>query len=176
MASRDQLIVAHLPLVQHTAQKIASRTKNLAPLEDLVSAGCDGLIEASERYDPSLGHSFPKFAYPRIRGAIYDHVRRAAGRLSARPMVEITARPANDNAVAFENITSPSTTDPEQNALYSQVKAAVEALPDRERHIISRHFFDEVPASEAGRELGISKARASVALTRGLHLLRERLG
>jgi RNA polymerase sigma factor for flagellar operon FliA len=45
-------------------------------LDELVSAGTLGLIEAAANFDASRGLSFATFATPRIRGAILDELRR----------------------------------------------------------------------------------------------------
>lgn len=44
-------------------------------IDDLLSAGSDGLMDAAARYDPATGVPFGSFAMHRIRGAILDHVR-----------------------------------------------------------------------------------------------------
>ena len=44
-------------------------------LDELVSYGTTGLLEAAERFDPGRGAAFTTFAYYRIRGAIYDGLR-----------------------------------------------------------------------------------------------------
>lgn len=45
-------------------------------LEDLISSGYFGLISAVHSFDPKKGFSFSTFAFPRIRGAILDDLRR----------------------------------------------------------------------------------------------------
>ncbi len=59
------------------------------------------------------------------------------------------------------------------------VRAAMASLPDQERHLIQRHYFDDVQLDEAAREIGLSKSwgsrlhgRAIEAITR--HMKRER--
>ncbi len=47
-------------------------------LDDLVSAGFLGLIEAKQRFDPTRGVQFSTFAYYRVRGACIDSVRKMA--------------------------------------------------------------------------------------------------
>ncbi len=52
--------------------------KSLSPkieLDDLISYGMAGLLEAAERYNPNLGANFTTFSYYRVRGAIYDGLR-----------------------------------------------------------------------------------------------------
>jgi RNA polymerase sigma factor for flagellar operon FliA len=75
-ATRDQLILAYSPLVKHVAGKIVSRMPAHVDVADLVSYGLGGLIEAVERFEPDLGVRFETYASTRIRGAIFDELRR----------------------------------------------------------------------------------------------------
>lgn len=70
--ARSQLIEAHLPLVRTLALRFARRGE---PLDDLIQAGCIGLINAVDRYDPQRGHSFEAYAIPTITGEIKRHLR-----------------------------------------------------------------------------------------------------
>jgi RNA polymerase sigma factor for flagellar operon FliA len=73
---RDELILAHLPLVRHVAGKLAAQLPPGIDLENLESAGVLGLVEAANSYDPGRGSQFKTHAYTRIRGAILDELRR----------------------------------------------------------------------------------------------------
>ena len=73
---RDALLVRHIGLVHHVARQMANRLSTAADLDELVSAGTVGLIQAAEAFDASRGLSFSTFAVPRIRGAILDELRR----------------------------------------------------------------------------------------------------
>jgi RNA polymerase sigma factor for flagellar operon FliA len=44
--------------------------------EDLFSAGLNGLLSAVRKYDPTAGTSFETYARLRIRGAVFDELRR----------------------------------------------------------------------------------------------------
>ena len=48
-----------------------------ASIDELQSAGYEGLIEAAMRYDPSIGVPFASYAHFRVRGAMIDAARRA---------------------------------------------------------------------------------------------------
>jgi RNA polymerase sigma factor FliA len=74
-AERDWLIEKHKPIVYHLAKRISLSLPFPTEMEDLVAYGQLGLIEASERFDPSRGNNFSTFAHYRIRGAIYDGLR-----------------------------------------------------------------------------------------------------
>jgi RNA polymerase sigma factor FliA len=75
-ARRDTLITQHIGLVHHVARQMANRLSTAAELDELVSTGTVGLIQAAEAFDASRGLSFSTFAVPRIRGAILDELRR----------------------------------------------------------------------------------------------------
>jgi RNA polymerase sigma factor FliA len=73
---RDQLILAHLPLVKHAIGRLVGRLPSGVDAENLESAGVLGLVEAANRFDPDRGVKFETFAYLRIRGAVVDEMRR----------------------------------------------------------------------------------------------------
>lgn len=75
-AARDAVLRQHLGLVYHVAKQLSRARANDVELDDLVSAGTLGLIEAFEHFDTSRGLAFSTFAAPRIRGAILDELRR----------------------------------------------------------------------------------------------------
>lgn len=75
-ALRDQLVEADLALVKRAAARIASRLPRHLRLDDLYSAGLLGYLAAVEDYDPDRGVSFSAYAIHRVRGAIFDELRR----------------------------------------------------------------------------------------------------
>lgn len=73
---RDRLIERHLVLVKYVAARVAGRLPSHLTLDDLYSAGLLGFLGAVEDYDPEQGVEFSLYATPRIRGAIFDELRR----------------------------------------------------------------------------------------------------
>jgi RNA polymerase sigma factor for flagellar operon FliA len=73
--NRDELIVAHLPLVKFLVAKIAAQLPQHLDREDLMSAAVIGLITSAERFDPTRGVQFKTFVEQRIRGTIMDELR-----------------------------------------------------------------------------------------------------
>jgi len=71
----DDLVMQELPEVYYIAARIRDRLPQHVDLEDLVSAGVIGLIEASRNFDSSKNAQFKTFAKFRIRGAIFDSLR-----------------------------------------------------------------------------------------------------
>jgi RNA polymerase sigma factor for flagellar operon FliA len=66
----------HLGLVYHVAHSLTRSRGITVELDELVSAGTLGLIEAMANFDASRGLAFTTFAAPRIRGAMLDELRR----------------------------------------------------------------------------------------------------
>jgi RNA polymerase sigma factor FliA len=73
---RDELILAHLPLVRHTVGRLIAHLPNGLDLDNLEAAGVLGLVEAANHFDPERGVRFEVFAAWRIRGAVFDELRR----------------------------------------------------------------------------------------------------
>lgn len=72
---RERFLMEHLPSVRFIARKIHQKLPQHVELEDLVSAGVVGLMEACRRFDRSRHVQFKSFAQFRIRGAILDSLR-----------------------------------------------------------------------------------------------------
>jgi RNA polymerase sigma factor for flagellar operon FliA len=73
--SRENLIRQYTPLIKYIASRIAMRLPPNVSLDDLVSAGVIGLIDAIEKYDPGRNTQFKTYAEFRIKGAILDELR-----------------------------------------------------------------------------------------------------
>jgi len=72
---RQKLPNEYLGLVKNVAGRMAMGFPKSVELDDLVSTGVIGLIEAAKNFDPDRGVKFETFAVPRIRGAILDELR-----------------------------------------------------------------------------------------------------
>lgn len=66
----------YLPLVRRIAMRIGRKVPRCVSVEDLVSCGWVGLMEAFRRSDPDMPtNEFQAYASYRIRGAMLDHLR-----------------------------------------------------------------------------------------------------
>jgi RNA polymerase sigma factor FliA len=89
MSTPEELVQGCVTLVHHLARQYASQNSRIS-LEDLVSEGYVGLVQASKKFDEGRGVKFSTFATTRIRGAMMDSLRRA--RPLSRPMAEKIAK------------------------------------------------------------------------------------
>lgn len=74
-AVRNYLIEHYRLIVRLNAERVYSRLPDEVDLDDLMSVGFFGLLDAIEAFKPDLGFKFETYCAPRIRGAILDHLR-----------------------------------------------------------------------------------------------------
>ncbi|HEX7010627.1 MAG TPA: FliA/WhiG family RNA polymerase sigma factor [Phycisphaeraceae bacterium] len=72
---RNTLMEHYLPLVKYNAERIHAKLPDEVDVEDLMSAGIFGLMDAIEAFDLERGVKFETYCAPRIRGAILDELR-----------------------------------------------------------------------------------------------------
>jgi RNA polymerase sigma factor for flagellar operon FliA len=72
---RERTIDEFIPIIKHLAYKVSRRYEDDEIIEDLISAGIVGLLEAMEKFDATKGAKLNTFAYLRIRGAMIDELR-----------------------------------------------------------------------------------------------------
>ncbi len=72
---RNRLVENYLPLVKYNGERIWARLPDGVELDDLISAGVFGLMDAIKAFDMSRGVKFETYCVPRIRGAMLDELR-----------------------------------------------------------------------------------------------------
>ncbi|MBX3426535.1 MAG: FliA/WhiG family RNA polymerase sigma factor [Pirellulales bacterium] len=72
---RNRLVEQYLPLVKYNGERIWSRLPDGVELDDLISAGVFGLMDAINAFDMDRGVKFETYCVPRIRGAMLDELR-----------------------------------------------------------------------------------------------------
>ena len=72
---RNILMEHYLHLVRYNAERIHVKLPDEVELDDLMSAGIFGLMDAIEAFDLERGVKFETYCAPRIRGAILDELR-----------------------------------------------------------------------------------------------------
>jgi RNA polymerase sigma factor for flagellar operon FliA len=109
---RNFLMEKYLPLVRYNSERIYARLPDEVDIEDLMSAGLFGLMDAIDAFDLERKVKFETYCAPRIRGAILDELRsmdwvprlvrhRTSKVENARQKLEMEmGRPATDDEVA----------------------------------------------------------------------------
>jgi RNA polymerase sigma factor for flagellar operon FliA len=73
--SQERLVLQYAPLIKYIATRMALRLPPHISLDDLISSGTIGLLDAIKKFDPHKNISFKTYAEFRIKGAILDELR-----------------------------------------------------------------------------------------------------
>lgn len=213
-AERDRLLLEHLPTVRFVARRIHERLPQHVDMEDLVSAGMVGLIDAFSKFDHSKQVQFKSYAQFRIRGAILDSLRtldwsprelRRKGRAVEETIRGLTAQfgrapseveiaagmdlslqvyqqllgelkgleigslnlERNEDGGDDELSYLPGSESDEplfrclKGELRQRLIDAIEALPEKDRLVLTLYYFEELTMKEIGLTLGVVESRVS---------------
>jgi RNA polymerase sigma factor FliA len=126
---RSAYAAKFFPYIEKVARRLARRLPAHVEIDDLVSAGVIGLMEAADRYDPKRVDRFEAFAEFRIRGAMLDDLR-ARDTLS-RDM----RRLSNELREATRRLESELGRAPDQSELASTLGLNVDELYLRQKKL-----------------------------------------
>lgn len=119
-----------------------------------------GLVQAAKDFQPEQGVQFFTYARHRIRGAIWDGYRTRTGR--RRFDGSFIPDPVGPYPERFD---PPSTDRPygylEDAELRRALVAAIGKLDDRERLVVTLHYFEGVPFRQIGELFGVTESRVS---------------
>lgn len=181
---RCELVEQHLPLVRHIVFQVAVRFPRHVDREELARAGALGLVEAAQRYDPSRGVPFERFAAQRIRGAILDAVRAAdwaprSVRNLARAVEDTSQQLASElgRAPSLDELADALSTTPEELArlrdrVHRSVVLALDAVVDADDGGCLGDTIPDLDAAEPGS--GLEERELHAYLRDAVRLLSER--
>ncbi len=175
----------YMPLVNQVVNTMLTRLPPNVLRDDLVAAGTFGLLDALRRQPAEQrGVEFTWYARVRIRGAVVDELRtqdwlsrRARRRFSSderntgAAVVGIEDLPEDRRALADDALTPETLVAARSEA--SVLAKAVDQLPERERNIITAHYFEGVQFRAIAKDLGVSEPRVSQLHARAVARLRE---
>ena len=179
VAESNRLAEDHLSLVSAMAREIGKSIGHRARRDELISAGYEGLIEASRRYDPGKEMLFSRYARRRIQGSMYDHVRKSSGSRSQMEMVGPVVFSSRDAQQVEKLYMDPTeavlgfTTERAIDIL--RVRRLVAELPNRIRELLELHYFEDLTIICAGRHMGLNKMQCNRLIVKGIRLLRQKL-
>jgi RNA polymerase sigma factor FliA len=190
---RNTALLEWYPMVERIAHRAAATYGLPAGVDtdDLVSNGVLGLAEAFDRYDSSRGVAFEAFAIPRVKGAIIDAIRdadwvprkaRQRARMTGEPVAMLVSmdesRSSDDGEqTTAERIADDGQVEPGADLLAAENRrelvGALNRLPERERMIVTLHYFERVALQDIARALSVTESRVSQLHTRALRMLRS---
>ncbi len=226
---QEEQMMEHLPMVRYLARRIHERLPHHVDLDDLVSAGMLGLLDAMRKFNPEKKVQFRSYAQFRIRGAILDSLRtldwgprdlRRKGRAVEEAMRAMTAKlgrapqeaevagamglslgeyqqllgelkgleigtlHAERSEESGEEELAFVPANPEDDPLFRCLKGelrerlihAIEALPERERLVMTLYYYEEMTMKEISLTLGVVESRVSQMRSSAVLHLRSMLG
>lgn len=75
MEAREQLIIHYAHLAKYVANRLAINLSSVVEVDELISYGVEGLIDAIEKFDHKRNIKFETYAITRIRGSMIDGLR-----------------------------------------------------------------------------------------------------
>jgi RNA polymerase sigma factor for flagellar operon FliA len=189
---RNEALLEWYPMVERIAHRAAATygLPNGVDTDDLVSSGVLGLAEAFDRYDSSRGVAFEAFAIPRVKGAIIDAIRaadwvprkaRQRSRMTGEPVAMLVSIDESRSSEEGQQTTAEKLADgnlpePAAGLLAAENRrelvGALNRLPERERMIVTLHYFERVALQDIAKALHVTESRVSQLHTRALRMLR----
>lgn len=154
--SITSLTEQHVGLVHHVARQLSRRLHDKVALEELVSAGAIGLMQAAASYEPSRGLTFSTYAVPRIRGSMLDELRRHDH------MSRGARRKARALAVAREALTHRLGREPKAIEVARELRITIEVLRDWESDVDGAGEVSLDVAPRALRDEGQATTAAAI--------------
>jgi len=229
--NREEVILRYSPMIKYVANRIAMRLPPHIEVDDLISVGVLGLMDAISKYDSSRGAKFKTYAEFRVRGAILDELRAMdwvprsirqkasnvdkvvqtlQAKLSRSPEDEEVAKEMGisldqfhdtlnetkgipvfsleDLGIAKESgeqqslldcLAGKADADPQTQIRLVELKEiiakAIDALPEKERLMVSLYYYEELTMKEIGAVLEITESRVSQIHSKAVYRLRTKL-
>jgi RNA polymerase sigma factor FliA len=185
------LITKYSGLVRQIAGGFQRKLPRNVLRDDLIAAGMSGLWDAVRKHGHEQTENFDWYVRVRIRGAILDELRaqdwlpRRARAAAAEAAQAAGKRPCTPVVLRFDDVseteqarclTAGESTNTEKTVEARLVKAtltrAMDQLPERERRIVSMHYFRGVKFKDLGEMLGVSEPRISQLHSRAMTRLK----
>ncbi|ANQ54325.1 RNA polymerase sigma70 [Thermosipho sp. 1063] len=76
MIDKDKIVLEYLPYVRRIAYDLKKNLPHNVEVDDLIQEGLIGLLQAVERFDPKKGSKLRSYLLTRVKGAMYDYLRK----------------------------------------------------------------------------------------------------
>ena len=229
--NREEVIIQYSPMIKYVANRIAMRLPPHIEVDDLISVGVLGLMDAISKYDSSRGAKFKTYAEFRVRGAILDELRsmdwvprpirqkaskvdKVVQGLQAKlrrtpedeevakemglsldqfhetlnetksiPIFSLEdlgiAKESGDQQSLLDCLAGKADADPQTQIRLIELKEiiakAIDALPEKERLMVSLYYYEELTMKEIGAVLDITESRVSQIHSKAVYRLRTKL-
>jgi RNA polymerase sigma factor for flagellar operon FliA len=176
-AARETAILQNLNLVKDIAKRFHGRVPPCITLDDLVSAGMVGLIQAVDRFDRARGLKFRSYAQHRIHGAMLDFLREEdplsrTERRRVRESTHLSPTTVSLDEIQLHRLAAPA---PAAFTTRLDVREARRSLSSRENRVIALLYDFGWQSREVAADLRVNESRVSQIKQRAISKLRLHL-
>jgi RNA polymerase sigma factor (sigma-70 family) len=167
------MVENYLPLVANQADRVWLSPKIGLTRDDLISAGCYGLLLAARRFDPSRGVGFGVFARSHVHGALMREINLAvsATGAGADDVLVVDEQSIDINAIPDQHAEAPI-----DSALLKEIRDLMDCLlTEAERLSLTLYFYEELTIAEVAAVTECSASTAVRTIKRALEKLKRAL-
>lgn len=187
---KKQIIMNYINLVHYVIHKSNFIQNELFDRRDYFQFGIEGLSEAIDRFDPDYGTKFETYAIQRIRGKIYDELRKYSPKfetvcdsegtaVNTSSAVSLNSSVVDDEGMQLYEMVSGGYDEPddllEKNELKEKLVVLIKGLNERDRNILSLYYYEELNYQEIAKLLNITVSRVSQLHSKIIKSLKEKL-
>ncbi|MFA7288201.1 MAG: sigma-70 family RNA polymerase sigma factor [Melioribacteraceae bacterium] len=187
---KKQIIMNYVNLVHYVIHKSNFNYNDIFDRRDFFQFGIEGLSEAIDRFDPDFGTKFETYAIQRIRGKIYDELRKYSPKyetaLDSDSMTVNTTKRISLNKTVHEDdgmqvyeLISDNGLEPDDILEKSETKAKlidlIKKLNERDRTILSLYYYEELNYQDISKLLNITVSRVSQIHSKIIKQLKTKL-
>lgn len=185
---KKQIILNYVNLVHYVIHKTNLNQNEIFDRRDFFQFGIEGLSEAIDRFDPDYGTKFETYAIQRIRGKIYDEIRKYTHRYemacednssSIGTTISLNNTFIEEEGMQMYEMISDETEIPDEILEKSEMKQKliqlIKELNERDRTLLSLYYYEELNYQEIAKVLNITVSRVSQLHSKILKTLKQKL-
>jgi RNA polymerase sigma factor for flagellar operon FliA len=187
---KKQIVLTYLNLVHYVIHKTNLNQNGILDRRDFFQFGIEGLSEAIDRFDPDYGTKFETYAIQRIRGKIYDELRKYTDKYEhavegesstsySFSSVSLNQTISDDDGMQVQEIIPSGAEKPdailEKKDLKQKLVDLMKELGERERTILSLYYYEELNYKEISQILNVTVSRVSQIHSKIINSLKFKL-
>ena len=187
---KKQIIMNFVNLVHYVIHKSNFNYNDIFDRRDFFQFGIEGLSEAIDRFDPDFGTKFETYAIQRIRGKIYDELRKYSPKyetaldsdsisVNTTKRVSLNKTVHEDDGMQVYELISDNGLEPddilEKGETKAKLIALIKELNERDRTILSLYYYEELNYQDISKLLNITVSRISQIHSKIIKQLKTKL-
>ena len=187
---KKEIVLNYVNLVHYVIHRTNLIQNGLLDRRDFFQFGIEGLSEAIDRFDPDYGTKFETYAIQRIRGKIYDELRKYTDKFEPvldpdattifpTSKLSINQSIGDDDGMQLYEMLPSNSDKPdsilEKKDLKQRLLEMIKDLNERERTILSLYYYEDLNYKEIAQVLSVTVSRVSQIHSRILNSLKLRL-